>query len=71
MYEDENEILTVRFFKTNKNHFKVVFEDNLEEFINKAKISYNEAVLFMKRINSTVFEVITDLQEYNEIVEIK
>ena len=47
------------------------FEDNLEEFINKAKISYNEAVLFMKRINSTVFEVITDLQEYNEIVEIK
>ena len=71
MYEDENEILTVRCFKTNKNYFKVVFEDNLEEFINKAKISYNKAVLFMKIINSTVFEVITDLQEYNDITEIK
>ena len=58
-------------FKTKKNYFKVVFEDNLEEFINKAKISYNKAVLFMKIINSTVFEVITDLQEYNDITEIK
>ena len=71
MYEDENEILTVRFFKTNKNYFKVIFEDNLEEFINKTKIPYHEAILFMKRINSTVFEVITDRQEYNDITEIK
>lgn len=73
-YEDENEILTVRFCMTNRNYLdhddSSIFEDNLEELVNKSKISHCEAVLLMKRINSIVFEVITDIYEYDNIVKI-
>ena len=75
-YEDENEILTVRFCTTNRNCsdydfniFEVIFEDNLKELVDKAKISRYEAVLLLKRINSIVFEVLTDIQEYEDITE--
>lgn len=78
LYEDENEILAVRFCTTNRNCsdydyniFEVIFEDNLKEFVDKAKVSRYEAILLLKRINSIVFEVLTDIQEYDDNIEIE
>ena len=77
--EDENEILTVKFLNisnTNSNDIekrmlvydKVYFEDDFEMLINKTGLPYWTAATLLKKVNALVFKVLTDMQEYDDVM---
>ena len=62
--EDENVILTVKFCTS---YTSVVFEDNFETLVNKINLPYWTSVTLLKKINALVFQVLTEMHEYEDI----
>lgn len=44
----------------------VVFEDNFEKLINETNLPYWTTAALLKKINTLVFKVLTDMQEYED-----
>lgn len=71
----EIEILTVKFLNvsnvSNSNivvYDKVYFEDNFEKLIKEINLPYWTASTLIKKIDVLVFKVLTDMQEYEDIL---
>lgn len=44
----------------------VIFEDNFEVLVNKTNLTYWMAATLLKKINTLVFKVLTEMQEYED-----
>ena len=71
----EIEILTVKFLNISnagsnnvEKYDKVYFEDNFENLIKETNLPYWLASTLIKKINALVFKVLTDMQEYEDVI---
>lgn len=75
----EIEILTVKFLNIGNNDIekhtfiydKVCFEDDFEKLIEETNLPYWTAATLIKKINALVFKVLTDIQEYDDLLHMK
>lgn len=75
----EIEILTVKFLNIGSNDIekrtfvydKVCFEDDFEKLIKETNLPYWTAATLIKKINALVFKVLTDMQEYDDLLHMK